>query len=284
MALVRLPVNPVPSDDKVGQGVDRQRILYVEDEDDNFLVAEFGLRERFELVRARTDVQACELLKSERFELILMDIQLSGSELDGIELTEVLKGVRKDNIPEYAQGIDIQGARVIIVTAYAARYNEDDVRRAGGDELVTKPVDFVGLSLSISRLLVREAHEDQEAAGHMMRRMNVADKRDDIRVKMRLDCYLRVQGQEHAAEIWDVSAAGARVRFIGNIPIELVAQGALCNIRFSTAWGFIESEAKIMWIKELKPIEVGIAFQNMNDDDQKILSRELSKKNTILKK
>ena len=135
MALVRLPVNPVPSKDDEGTDAERQRILYVEDEDDNFIVAQFALRDRFELVRAKSDREACEILRNESFELILMDIQLSGSELNGIELTQVLKGLKKDAVPEYARDLDIKGARIIIVTAYAARYSDEDVMLAGGDEI-----------------------------------------------------------------------------------------------------------------------------------------------------
>lgn len=276
MALVRLPVNPVPAKDDEGLDESRQRILYVEDEDDNYIVAQFALRDRFELVRAKTAREACEILQRERFELILMDIQLSGSELNGIELTQVLKGLRKDSIPEYAREIDIQEARIIIVTAYAARYSDEDVMLAGGDEFVTKPVDFIRLSLSISRLLVREAFENRKETGHALRRQNIDEKRKAVRVRMRLDCYMRIKGQEHGAEIWDVSAAGARVRFVGNIPAEYVAPGTVCQINFSTAWGFIESEARVMWVKEDKSIEVGIAFENMGDEAQTILARELS--------
>lgn len=276
MALVRLPVNPVPSKDDEGVDANRQRILYVEDEDDNFVVAQFALRDRFELVRAKTDREACDILRDESFELILMDIQLSGSELNGIELTQVLKGLRKESIPEYARDLDIQGARIIIVTAYAAHYSDEDVSLAGGDEFVTKPVDFIRLSLSISRLLVREAFEDRKEAGHALRRQNMEEKRQAVRVRMRLDCYMRIKGQEHAAQIWDVSAAGARVRFVGNIPAQYVVSGTVCQINFSTAWGFIESEARVMWVKEDKSLEVGIAFENMNDEAQKILARELA--------
>ena len=276
MALVRLPVNPVPSKEVEGTSAERQRILYVEDEDDNFVVAQFALRERFELVRAKTVREACEILRNESFELILMDIQLSGSGLNGIEFTQILKGLRQEPAPEFAQGLDIKGARIIIVTAYAARYSDEDVRLAGGDEFVTKPVDFIRLSLSISRLLVREAFEDSQEIGHALRRQNLEDKRETVRVRMRLDCYMRIRGQEHGAEIWDVSAAGARVRFAGNIPAEHVVPGTICQINFSTAWGFIESEAKVMWVKENKFLEVGIAFQDMNHEAQKILARELA--------
>ena len=147
-----------------------------------------------------------------------MDIQLSGSGLNGIEFTQILKGLRQEpDSPEFAQDLDIQGARIIIVTAYAARYSDEDVRLAGGDEFVTKPVDFIRLSLSISRLLVREAFEDRKEIGHALRRQNLrrSDKPFGFACGWIVTCVSEAKSMRR--RIWDVSAAGARVRFAGNI-------------------------------------------------------------------
>lgn len=277
MALVRIPINPAPSKVDGDSDAERQKILYVEDEDDNFVVAEFALRDRFELIRARTTLEACDILRTQSFEIILMDIQLSGSDMNGIELTQCLRGIRTENIPKYAAGVDIQGARIIIVTAYAARYSEADVLRVGGDELITKPVDFGRLSRAIANLLVREAFEPNEQSEHNLRRVNRIEERKAVRVKMRMECFVGVQGHEHAAQIWDVSAAGARVRFLNNVPVEHVAEGTLCRVTFSTAWGFVESQATIVWMKKLSCVEIGIAFKDMESEAQQMLIRELSK-------
>lgn len=276
MALVRLSTSTKPSTHAGDRDEGMQRILYVEDEDDNFIVAQFALRDRFELVQARTDREACEILRDEQFEIILMDIQLSGSVLNGIELTQALKGMPRDNCPDYALGINLEGASVIIVTAYAARYSEQDMVVAGGDGFVTKPVDFVRLNLAMSRMMKSEETDGLGAIHEPAQRLYVPEKRQDTRVKVRMDCYLRIKGQEHAAQISDVSSAGARVRISGNIPVEQVPPGTLCQITFATAWGFVESEARVMWVREQKLIELGVGFENMGDQAQKILLCELS--------
>jgi two-component system sensor histidine kinase BarA len=132
-----------------------EKILYVEDEDTNWEVTEFALRDRFKLVRAKDDREVFALLAAEKYDLILMDIQLSGSRLSGIEITQILKGNYTKEIPEFAVGITAHDTPIIFVTAYTARYKKDDLLKAGGDDLIAKPVDFVRLSLSMARLMVR---------------------------------------------------------------------------------------------------------------------------------
>ena len=53
-------------------------------------------------------------------------------------------------------------------------------------------------------------------------------------------------------------------------------RNSICHINFSTAWGFIESKARVVWVKVNKPLEVGIAFLDMTDEAQTILVRQLS--------
>ena len=84
MALSRF--NPTTSRTTAGTA---RSILYVEDEDTNWEVTEFALRDRYKLTRAQNSRDAFKLLSSNRYDLILMDIQLSGSELNGIEITRI---------------------------------------------------------------------------------------------------------------------------------------------------------------------------------------------------
>ena len=71
---------------------DGQEVLYVEDEDVNWEVAELSLRSKFNLTRAKTAQEAFRLLTTKTFRFILMDIQLGGSDFNGIEITQILKG------------------------------------------------------------------------------------------------------------------------------------------------------------------------------------------------
>ncbi|HEX8706131.1 MAG TPA: response regulator [Myxococcaceae bacterium] len=128
-------------------------VLYVEDEEDNWIVTELQLRRRFQLTWARDDRAACEQLRQAPRppHAILMDIQLRGAALDGIQLTRALRGTAvAPDVPEYARGLPPFRAPIIFVTAYGARYSEQELLAAGGSAVINKPVDFVALSLALT--------------------------------------------------------------------------------------------------------------------------------------
>ena len=130
-------------------------ILYVEDEDMNWNVTELHLRGKYKLKRARTSTETFDILAKEKFDLILLDIQLAGSEYDGIEICKMLKKRPGQYLPSAAHRLKCQDVPVVFVTAYAARYTKDElIKKAGADDVVTKPVDFNRLRLVTSRLIV----------------------------------------------------------------------------------------------------------------------------------
>ena len=127
---------------------DALNILYVEDNDTNWVVAELALRDSFNLRRAADSDEALELVQKEKFDLILMDIELQGSRLDGIELTKILKSPSASSVA----GLDSPLLTpVFFMTAYSGRYTRDELLVLGGDELVSKPVDFEQLESLITR-------------------------------------------------------------------------------------------------------------------------------------
>ncbi len=137
----------------------RQSLLYVEDEDQNWEIAELSLRDRYLMSRAKSSREAFRMLEERAFDVILMDIQLAGSELNGIEITQVLKGLfpgSLDKLPLYAQK-QRTDSPIIFVSAYNARYSKEELISAGGADLIPKPVDFTRLALAISRHLMRQA-------------------------------------------------------------------------------------------------------------------------------
>ncbi len=129
-------------------------ILYVEDEDPNWDVTQLQLRDRYELIRASSAEEACEKVRSQGPNLyaVLMDIQLHNSKMNGIELTLLFKGRQPDTarLPSFAHGCDSLKAPIIFVTAYAERYEKKELLAVGGDAVLTKPVDFVRLSLALA--------------------------------------------------------------------------------------------------------------------------------------
>lgn len=139
-------------------GQRKELLLYVEDDDDNWEVAELRLSKSYDMIRAATDAQACQLIRQRRsdIDLILMDIELRGSELNGVELTELLRGNRlpqRTFLPAYARDLPPISKPVVYVTAHGARYTNVQLMLSGADKVISKPVNFAELRQALSELL-----------------------------------------------------------------------------------------------------------------------------------
>lgn len=106
-----------------------EKILLVEDNEVNRRLMNFLLRSQdYQVYEAATAQQAFEILKVERVDLILMDIQLPG--MDGLEATRKLK--------ENPATRDIP---VLAVTSYAMNGDQENALAAGCAGYITKPID-----------------------------------------------------------------------------------------------------------------------------------------------
>jgi len=104
-----------------------RRILVVEDHEDNRRIIRDLLRATgYTMIEAHDGEAALERVAAERFDLILMDIQLPG--IDGYE---VARRVRLD--PANA------ATPIIAVTSYALSGDEAKTRQAGCNAYVSKP-------------------------------------------------------------------------------------------------------------------------------------------------
>ena len=103
------------------------RVLVVDDDEDNAVIASTILRTHGYEVRAAPDgPTALRMLEEERFDVVLLDIMMPG--MDGIEVLDRIK-----TNPRNA------GLPVILVTA---RTQDDDVLtgyKCGADYYITKP-------------------------------------------------------------------------------------------------------------------------------------------------
>jgi CheY-like chemotaxis protein len=94
-------------------------------------------------VRTATDAEdALRVLGTFTPEVILMDLQLPG--MDGLELTRQLKADPQT-----------RRIRIIAVTAYAMKGDDEKARAAGCDDYVSKPVDADTLSTVVARHIGR---------------------------------------------------------------------------------------------------------------------------------
>jgi CheY-like chemotaxis protein len=148
---------------------DRDLVLYVEDDDDNWEVAKLRLSRTYELVRAATAEEACRVMRERGHEIdvILMDIELRGSDLNGVDLTRIFRGEPAANadVPLYARNIPPTGKPVVFVTAHGAKHTRVQLMLAGAEQIIAKPVNFQELTDAIAELT-----QDRTNPGELGRR------------------------------------------------------------------------------------------------------------------
>jgi CheY-like chemotaxis protein len=118
-----------------------KRILIVEDNALNLeLATEVLGAHGYTVLQARTAEEGLRLARSDRPDLILLDVRLPG--MDGLAAVRSLKeDVRTSAIPTVA------------MTAQAMTGDEAEARLAGFDAYVTKPIDTRTLPRLVTRLL-----------------------------------------------------------------------------------------------------------------------------------
>ena len=118
------------SDVAVGSPAAAARILIVDDIADNrtILLRRFQ-RQGFEVVEADSGLKALELIDSQEFDLVLLDVMMPG--IDGVETLKRIRSQRSaSTLP------------VIMVTAKSESENVVEALGLGANDYVTKPVDF----------------------------------------------------------------------------------------------------------------------------------------------
>ena len=133
-----------------------RHVLYVEDNDDNWHVTELRLGNSYDLVRAKSDREACAILAQRRkLYAILMDVELSGSKLNGIQLTKLIRGTLPAfDLPDYARSVPLLEVPVLFVTAYGNAYPRSDLLACGADDVLGKPVNFTQMNLALANLYI----------------------------------------------------------------------------------------------------------------------------------
>jgi len=121
-------------------------ILYVEDNPENrMLVRRILLSEDYSLLEATNASEALEVLKTNKPDLILMDINMP--DVDGYTLTAQIKKMPGfERIP------------ILALTANVMRGDKEKVLEAGCDGYIQKPLDFDELLNEVGRFLTRSAN------------------------------------------------------------------------------------------------------------------------------
>jgi len=122
----------------------KKRILIVEDNDLNLkLFRDLLVAHGYETIETKEGMEAIVLTRSERPDLILMDIQLP--EISGLDVTRRLKAEQEIcNIP------------IIAVTAFAMKDDEEKILAAGCQAYISKPISIVPFINTVRRFLGEE--------------------------------------------------------------------------------------------------------------------------------
>ena len=102
-----------------------KRVLIAEDNDSNYILMIYILKNRYEFERAVDGQQAVDMVMTGRFDLVLMDIKMP--KMDGLEATKLIK----EKNPEMP---------VIALTANAFESDRQMAIEAGCVEFLTKPI------------------------------------------------------------------------------------------------------------------------------------------------
>jgi two-component system, cell cycle response regulator DivK len=118
-----------------------ERILIVEDNDLNMKLFNDLLRAHgYETIQTNDGVDAMKLARSERPDLILMDIQLP--EVSGLEVAKWLKA---DDA--------LRSIPIVAVTAFAMKGDEEKIRRGGCEDYIAKPIKVASFIETVRRHL-----------------------------------------------------------------------------------------------------------------------------------
>ncbi len=122
-------------------------VLIVEDNELNMkLFRDLLEAHGYATVQTREGLQALDLAREHRPDLILMDIQLP--EVSGLEITKWLKDDE-----------ELKSIPVIAVTAFAMKGDEQKIREGGCEAYIAKPISVAHFVEMVQRFIGRAAAE-----------------------------------------------------------------------------------------------------------------------------
>ena len=122
----------------------RHKLLVVEDNRESQLIIKVALRNDYDIQVASSEESANSLLRNEKFDLVLLDLNLNGQG-DGVS---ILKNIRGEN--------STNKLPVIVTTAYDLNPNDKKFFDENANSFVQKPFIKKNLLESINQVLIKE--------------------------------------------------------------------------------------------------------------------------------
>lgn len=117
------------------------KVMIVEDNELNMKLFHDLLESRgYDIIETRDGMEALKMARSERPDLILMDIQLP--EVSGLEVT---KWIKEDD--------DLKHIPIIAVTAFAMKGDEEKIREGGCEAYIAKPISVSSFLATVEQFL-----------------------------------------------------------------------------------------------------------------------------------
>ena len=118
-----------------------ERVLIVEDNELNMKLFNDLLEAHgYRTLQTRDGVEALQMAREHRPDLILMDIQLP--EVSGLEVT---KWIKEDE--------ELRAIPVIAVTAFAMKGDEEKIREGGCEAYIAKPISVMNFLSTVDQFL-----------------------------------------------------------------------------------------------------------------------------------
>jgi len=118
-----------------------KKVLIVEDNELNMkLFRDLVEANGYETLTTRSGLNALDLAREHRPDLILMDIQLP--EISGLDITRRIK-----------MDADLSAIPIIAVTAFAMKGDEERIRQGGCEEYMSKPISVPHFIATLQRFL-----------------------------------------------------------------------------------------------------------------------------------
>lgn len=102
-----------------------KKILIAEDNDSNYLLLTYILKNHYESIRAHNGQEAVDMVETEQPALVVMDLKMPV--MDGLEAIRLIKA-KHPSLP------------IVVVTANAFDSDREAAEKAGCDDFMSKPI------------------------------------------------------------------------------------------------------------------------------------------------